>query len=300
MKHKSAKKIFASYSGYLFIAPVMLGILIFTLAPMVLSLYYSFFDYNIVESPVNFGLQNYVKIFTARSADFFQSIRVTLTFSAIVIPLGMVLSFVLALFLNQRLRGIKAFRLLYYLPCIIPGIVGGLLWRDVMNERIGIFNRLLGMLGVPPYPFFNAAETSMTTLVFTTLFGIGGSMLLWLAALSGVSVTLYEAARIDGAGRFARTFRITIPMCGATIFYMVVTGLIGALQTFGGVYVLTGGGGGKDNALLFYVMNVYQAAFGSGMDMGYAGALSWVLFLIIAALTLLLFKTGGWVHYEDD
>ncbi len=297
---KSAKKIFSTYSGYLFIAPVMLGILIFTLVPMVLSLYYSFFDYNVVSAPTNFGFHNYIKMFTVRGENFYKSLSVTGIYTVIFVPLTLVLSFFLALLLNRKMRGIKVFRLLCYLPCIIPAVVGGLLWRDLMNERIGIFNRILDMMGFEPYTFFNAAETSMPTFIFTTLFGLGGSMLLWLAALSNVPAELYEAARIDGANKFVRTFRITIPMCSATIFYMLVTGVIGSLQTFGGVYVVTGGGGGKDNSLLFYVMNVYQTAFGSGMEMGLASALSWVLFLVIALLTLVLFKTGGWVHYEDD
>lgn len=297
---KINKAIANNYAGWLFIMPTVLGILFFTLYPMCSSLVYSFFDYNIVKPPENFGFQNYIKPFTDGWPEFSKSLEVTFVYSLVSIPLNMVLSFALALMLNQKARGMRFFRLLYYLPVIIPGVVSGLLWRDIMQPNGGIMNALLEAVGLPTSKFFMDKTTAMPTLIFTGLFGLGGGMILWIAALKNISPDLYEAADIEGANVFVKLFCITIPMCSPVIFYNLITGVIGALQTFGGVYVLTGGGGGVDNSLLFYVMNIYNQAFSSRFAMGYASALSWILFFIIGVLTFIMFKTSKWVYYGGE
>lgn len=294
------KAIKRNYVGWLFIMPTVLGILFFTMYPMVASFVYSFFDYNIVDPPKNFGFQNYIKAFTDGWPEFGKSLQVTVVYSLINIPLGLVLSFALALMLNQATKGMRFFRLLYYLPVIIPGVVSGLLWRDIMQPKGGIMNQILQMLGLPASDFFMNKYSAMPTLIFTGLFGLGGSMILWIASLKNISPTLYEAADLEGANYFVKLFKITIPMCSPVIFYNLITGVIGSLQTFGGVYVITGGGGGPDNSLLFYVMNIYNQAFSSRFSMGYASALSWILFLIIGLLTLVMFKTSKWVYYGGE
>ncbi len=294
------KAIKNNYTGWLFIMPTVLGILLFTLYPMLASLFYSFFDYNIVSPPQSFGLQNYIKPFTDGWPEFGKSLQVTFVFSLISIPLNMVLSFALALMLNQKAKGMRFFRLLYYLPVIIPGVVSGLLWKDIMQPSGGIMNALFELVGLPKSNFFLDKNTALPTLIFTGLFGLGGGMILWIAALKNISPDLYEAADIEGANPFVKLFAITIPMCSPVIFYNLITGVIGALQTFGGVYVLTGGGGGVDNSLLFYVMNIYNQAFSSRLAMGYASALSWILFFIIGILTFIMFKTSRWVYYGGE
>lgn len=300
-KKKFCKAIKDNYAGWLFIMPTVLGILFFTVYPMLSSLYYSFFDYNIVSPPTNFGFQNYIRPFTTGWEDFGQSLKVTFVYSIVSIPLGLVLSFMLALFLNQKkIKGMRFFRLLYYLPVIIPAVVSSLLWKDILNEQTGLINSMLNAVGLPSFTFFNRAETSMPTLIFMGLFGLGGGMILWIASLKNIPDSLYEAADIEGAGYFSKLFKITIPMCTPVIFYNLITGVIGALQTFGGVFVLTGGGGGIDNSLLFYVMNVYNEAFSSRLAMGYASALSWILFLIIGILTVIMFRTSKWVFYGEE
>lgn len=294
------KAIKNNYTGWLFIMPTVLGVLLFTLYPMVSSLVYSFFDYNIVSPPQNFGLQNYIKPFTTGWKEFSRSLQVTVVYSVVSIPLNMVLSFALALLLNKDVKGMRFFRLLYYLPVIIPGVVSGLLWRDIMQPNGGIMNALFEKVGLPASKFFMDKHTAMPTFIFTGLFGLGGGMILWIASLKNIDPGLYEAADLEGANCFVKLFKITLPMCSPVIFYNLITGVIGALQTFGGVYVITGGGGGPDNSLLFYVMNIYNQAFSSRFSMGYASALSWILFLIIGALTLIMFKTSKWVFYGGD
>lgn len=289
-----------NYIGWLFIMPTVLGILFFTMYPMVASLVYSFFDYNVVDPPHNFGFQNYIRPFTDGWPEFSKSLQVTFVYSIVSIPLNMVLSFALALMLNQKAKGMRFFRLLYYLPVIIPGVVGGLLWRDIMQPNGGIMNAIFEAVGLPESKFFMDKTTAMPTLIFTGLFGLGGGMILWIASLKNISPALYEAADIEGANYFVKLFKITIPMCSPVIFYNLITGVIGALQTFGGVFVITGGGGGVDNSMLFYVMNIYNQAFSSRLAMGYASALSWILFIIIGILTFIMFKTSKWVYYGGE
>lgn len=299
VKSKVLKFIKRNYKAYLFLMPLILGILIFTLYPMLSSLYYSFFDYKVITPPKNFGLQNYLRIFGAGSKNFLQSIKVTSIYTVITVPLGMFLSFLLALFLNQKVKGIKFFRLLYYMPVIIPVVVSGLIWRDIADTQYGIGNAIITGLGLPEFAFFTKAETSMLSLILFGLFNTGGGMILWIAALNNVSPTLYESASIEGAGKLRKLITITIPLCTPTMFYMLITGIIGSLQTFGCVVVVTGSAAGVRDSLLFYVMNVYNEAMGS-FRMGYACALSWVLFIVIGVLTLIMFRTSKWVFYGEE
>ena len=288
------------WHGYVFIAPVMLGILFFTLVPMLQSLYYSFFRYyNVVKPPSGFGLFNFRRMML--DPDFWQALKVTGIYTVISIPVMMVLSFLLALLLNRNFKGIGVFRVLIYLPVVIPVTVSGIIWRNFTEVDFGLANAFLEALGLPRFTFFDAADTSMFSLIFFNLWGLGGGMILWLSALKNVPPALYEAAEIDGAGRGRRLISITIPMCTPMIFYNLIMNIIGSLQTFGSVYTLTGGSTGEENSLLFYLMKVYNDAFNfQGKTIGYACAESWVLFLIIAALTAVVFKTSKWVFYGEE
>ena len=289
------------WHGYVFIAPVMLGILFFTLVPMLQSLYYSFFRYyNVMSPPSGFGLYNFKRMFSFDN-DFAQALKVTGIYTVVSIPLMMVLSFLLALLLNQKFRGIGIFRVLIYLPVILPVTVSGIVWRNFTDVDFGLANALLEAVGLPRFSFFESASTSMFSLIFFGLWGLGGGMILWLSALKNVPPALYEAAEIDGANAWTRLVKITVPMCTPMIFYNLIMNIINALQVFGSVYTLTGGSTGADNSLLFYLMKVYNDAFNiQGKTMGYACAESWILFLIIAALTALVFKTSKWVFYGEE
>lgn len=284
--------------GYSFILPALIGLFGLTFFPMVQSLYYSFFkSYDGINPPSGFGIDNYVKMFT-RDQYFLPALLRTVIYSLINVPAMLLLGFFTALLLHGKLRFMRGYRLLIYLPVIIPSVVFSLFWRDVFGE-FGLLNGLLVRLGLPKGKFIYGEDSAFATFLITGIWGIGGNMILWLASLGNVPEQLYESARIEGASRFRQLISITVPMCTPMIFYNLIVGIIGSLQTFGTVFLLTKGGHGPNESLLFYVTKIYDAAF-RNWQMGYACALSWVLFLIIAALTAIVFKTSRWVFYGED
>ena len=288
--------------GYCFIIPVVLGLLIFNVYPIVDSFILSFFKtYNGISNPEGFGLFNYMKMFDpVLDNTFYKSLGVTFLYTIIVVPMSMILSFALAVLLNSKVKGIGIFRVCCYLPVFIPASIMGILWVDFFDVRFGLANEILVSLGLPKSQFFEAASSSMPALIFSSLWGLGGGMILWLASLKNVPQELYEASNIDGANAFTRMFSITIPMCTPIIFYNLVLNIIGSLQTFANVMTMTGGTGGVDQSLYFYAIKIYQTAFaGASYEMGYACALAWFLFLIIAVLTAIAFKTSKWVYYDE-
>lgn len=295
---KRRRRLKSDLVGFLYISPVMLGILFFTLIPMLTSLYYSFFDFKIYDAhPSNFGLQNFINIFTEDWKAVSNSFAVTFVYTAIGLPVSMVLSFALAMFLCKDIAGIKVFRVIYYIPVLIPAVVSGLLWADITDYNLGFFNTLLSKLGLPPYGFYSEPETVLPTLIFMGLFSLGGGMILWIAQLKSIPENLYEASRLEGAGFWTNTFYITVPMCTPMIFYNLITGIIGSLQTFAGAFMLITPANAEQ--LDFIVVHIYNTAFGS-LDMGAACALSWLLFLIIAVLSAVVFKTSRWVFYGEE
>ncbi len=289
-----------NWVGLLYVSPVIIGILVFTLLPMVTSLFDSFFKYDGITDREWNNFKNYLRPFTADWETFSKSVGVTFLYSFINIPLTMVLSFLLALFLNQKLKGIKVFRTLYYLPVVIPTVIYGLLWRNFTDVQYGLANSVLNNIGLGSFPFLTSENTAMITLIFLNLFGLGGGMVLWIASLNGISPELYEACDLEGASWWQKLVSITVPMCSPMIFYNLIMGIIGSLQTFGNVFVLTNGRAGPNNSLLFFVMNIYFTAFSTSPEIGYASALSWILFLIIGVFTLIVFKTSKWVFYGED
>lgn len=298
-----AKKVKESIPGWLFILPTVAGLCIFTLAPIIQSVMYSFHDYDMTTKYDFVGLGNYIKMF--RDPAVRTAFWNTLIFGAGNIAMVLVLTYALALLLNLKIPGIKIFRVVYYLPCVIPAIAGGILWSNIMKygtESPGIFNQIRMFFGLSPSSYFFSSDLeAIRSILVMNLWSLGGGTIIWLAAFKNIPEQLYEAAEIDGAGRGRRLISITIPMCTPMIFYNLIMNIIGSLQTFGSVYTLTGGSTGEENSLLFYLMKVYNDAFNfQGKTMGYACAESWVLFLIIAALTAVVFKTSKWVFYGEE
>ena len=289
-----------NYEAFLFVLPLIIGIAMFTLQPVLSSLYYSFFDYDMVNAPENFGLQNYISIFAgAESALFWKSVKNTLSYVLISMPISMVLSYLLALALKETTASNQVFRVLYYIPVLIPSVVTGLVWMQILDLRTGIINVILrDYLALPTFDFMNR-DTLMGTFIGMHMFTIGGGMIIWISAFNAIPETLYEAARIDGAGKFRCFLQITVPLSTPSIFYNLVTGIIGGFQVFGSAYVLTGGTGGDGDALLFVVMRIYKKAF-MEWNFGMSSAMSWVVFAIIAVLTVISFKTKKWVYYGDE
>lgn len=211
--------------------------------------------------------------------------------------MNLVLSYILALFLWRNLPGIRFFRLLYYLPVLVPGIAMGLLWVDVFDPGPnGIMNQIFSVLGLGQSRFLQSADTALPTYISTGLWVIGGGMLMWIAALNNVPPATIEAAKIDGAGYFRRLFVIIIPFCTPILFYNLINGIIGCLQTFDSYAMV---GAGVDNSLYFIAVRIYITGFETH-QMGLACAEAWLLFLVVAACTLIMFRFSRWVFYADD
>jgi len=289
-----------NYKGWLFVSPLALGLLLFTLYPTICSLVYSLHDTDLVHPMANFGIQNYKALFNGSNTSqlFLKSLGNTVLYAVIYITLSMVLTYLLALLLNKVSKEIYAFRIIYYLPVLIPGVVVGLLWQDILNVEYGIFNIILRDLFNTSFDFLKS-DHIMGTFIAIQFFNVGGGMIIWIAAFKSIPQSMYEAARLDGSSKLQSLTYITLPMSTPYIFYNLIMGIIGSLQVFSNAYVLTGGTGGDGNALLFYVMNIYNTAF-SQLNFGVASALSWVLFVIIALLTLIVFKTSKWVYYGEE
>lgn len=286
--------------AYLFIGPWILGFLFFTLGPMIASLFFSFTDYNIIDAPVWRGLANYIKLFT-RDPLFWHSLRVTLYFAALALPLSLLLGFFLAILLNQKIPGVNLWRTIYFLPSVIAGVAVALLWVRIFNPRIGLLNPILqDLFGIKGPGWLQDPNWAVPALVIMSLWGVGGGMIIYLAGLQGIPTELYEAAKIDGANTVQRFRNVTLPMMTPVIFYNLVLGLIGAFNYFTEVYVATSGEGGPMRATLFYNLYLYQNAF-KFFDMGYASAMAWVLFVIVLLVTLLVFRSSPyWVFYEGE
>jgi multiple sugar transport system permease protein len=287
--------------AYVFIAPWIVGFLIFTIGPMLASLYYSFTDYDIISAPVWKGLANYQKLLF-NDPLFWHSLKVTIKFAAMALPLNLVIGFLIAVLLNQKVPGVNIWRTLYFLPSVIAGVAVALLWVRIFNARIGLINPILQeYFGVQNPPgWLQDPNWAVPALVIMSLWSVGGSMIIYLAGLQGVPTTLYEAAKIDGANTAQRFWNITIPMMTPVIFYNLVLGLIGAFNYFTEVYVATSGDGGPVRSTLFYNLYLYQNAF-RFFEMGYASAMAWVLFVIVLIVTLLVFRSSPlWVFYEGE
>ena len=300
------KRIWRDWGNMLYMLPVLLGILLFTIIPMFTSLNYAFHEYNPyarnpAEQLSNFGFQNFKLIFTSAAkggklSEVFYGLFVTFRYTVLSVLIGVIGSYVLALFLNQKTKGIKVFRVLYYLPTLIPAVAGVLLWKDITAVKGGYLNLILEALGLPAYTFYEAKETVLPTLLFMSLFSLGGGTVMWLAQMKNVPKEMYESAELDGANYFHKLRYITLPMTTAMMFYILITNIIGGLQAFGNVYPLKEVAGTEVN---FIVVQIYENAYIYG-ELSYACALSWFLFVIIGILTAFIFKTSKWVYYGEE
>ena len=287
----------ANYVGWLFNLPLFIGLLVFTFIPMGLSLWYSF---NYIDASFGFefvGIANYARIFTDSKMGLI--VKNTLIYSVISIPVNLILSYFLALLVNSKFKFTGFFRILYYLPVVIPAVVNGLLWKDLTSPTLGVFNQLLTRMGLDPFPFFSDASTAMFSVIFMNAWGIGGGMVLWLSAFKNIPNSLYEAAKVEGANAFQRFAHITLPLSTPIIFYNVVCSVIGTVQYNGTLTFASRNGRGVDDSLFFYGVKVYLEAFKNG-DIGYGAALSWMLFLVVAILTFVMFMSSKWVYYQED
>lgn len=302
-KEKFSKFIKRNYTGWLFNLPLMIGLLAFTALPMICSLIFSFHtDVTIINGEVFMeyvGMKNYVDAFVRYGDVVWLTAKNTIIYTIINVPLSLVLSYFLALLINTQLKGVKAFRVIYYLPCMIPAVASGLLWKDMFDPTYGVFNKLLGMIGLGPFRFFSSEHSAMPSIFVMHLWGIGGNMVLWLAAFKNIGKHYYEAAELDGANAFVRLVHITLPMSTSTIFFNVITSMIGSLQYTGTLTFASRDGRGPEDSLYMYGVMVYREAFMKDR-LGYASALAWILLIVIGIITFLLFRSSKWVFYEEE
>lgn len=281
--------------GILLAMPAILGFILWTVGPMIASLYISFTDWGIANTPKFFGLSNYFGLL--KDDLFWKSLKVTLYYTIGSVPLGIIVAFLLAILLNQEVRGKAIFRTIFYLPSIVPGVASSMLWLWLFNPDFGLFNALLNALGLPKLQWIYDDKTVIPSLIIMSVWGIGGTMIIFLAGLQGIPQHLYEAVEIDGGNWFHKFVYITVPMMTPTIFFNLIMGLIGSFQVFTQAYIMTNGG--PNNASLFYVLYLFRKAF-TDSQMGYASSMAWILFIIIAVLTALVFKSSAsWVYYEE-
>lgn len=289
--------------GYLFAAPTIIGLVVFSLGPFLASLYLGFTEFPGIKPPRWIGLDNYVRMFT-RDGLFLKSLAVTSYYTFVSVPLSLLAGFLVAVLLNQQVRGIVWYRSVWYMPTLVPAVANAVLWRWLLNKDFGLVNIALRSLGIVGPGWLIQPQWTVPSLILISLWGVGGAMLVNLAGLQGVPQHLYEAVEIDGGNFWAKFRHVTIPMVSPIIFFNLVMGIIGSFQAFNLVYVLfrvtdsTGSTAGPDNAGLFYVLYLYRNAF-QWFKMGYASALAWILLLIILFFTALTFRSSRfWVYYE--
>jgi multiple sugar transport system permease protein len=288
---------------YLFISPWILGFLFLTAGPMVLSLIISFSEWNVVNAPKWIGLENYRLLWqdlwqSSRLVLFQQSLKVTTLYALVEVPLRMLVNLFGAMLLNQKVRGIRIFRTLFYSPTVVPAVASAMVWIWIMLPNGGLLSLILNALGLPDQRLLYDSDTALMTIVIMGLWGFGTGMLIFLAGLQNIPPHLYEAAEIDGASSLARFRHITLPMLSPVIFFNLVTGLMANFQAFDPAFLITNGG--PNYATHFYVLNLYNFGF-RYFRMGMANAMAWVLFFIILAFTLLIVRSSAaWVYYEGE
>lgn len=282
--------------GLLYIAPWLVGLLVLQLYPFVTSFYYSFTDYQFFNKPEFIGLGNYIKLFTS-DPEFFKSLQVTIVYTLFTVSGKIMMALFIALLLNKNMKGIGTIRTIYYIPSLFSGSVAvAILWKLLfMND--GAINNILSMVGLPSVKWLGTEGTAMVTICLLEMWMFGSSMVMFLAALKQVPADLYESASLDGAGKVKSFFYITLPQISPILFFNIIMQTITALQNFTSAFVVTNGG--PNNGTYVLGMKLYNEAF-KYFKMGYASAISWVIFAMILVVTLLLFRfSSGKVYYED-
>lgn len=282
--------------GLLFVSPWLIGFVLLTVYPVLATLYLSFTDYRALSPPRWVGWANYRELLT--DTEYFWPSLGNTVFFFLELPLALLLGLILALLLNQKLRGMAFYRTLFYLPSIVPVVANAMLWLWLLNPQYGLVNAGLRFLHLPAPEWLSSPLWAKPALIVMDLWAVGGSMVIYLAALQGVPTSLYEAAELDGANAFRKLISVTLPAISPIIFFNLIMGVIGTFQYFTQTFVMTRGG--PDKATLFYALYLYQNAF-QYFRMGLACAMAWLLFLVTLAATFIVFKTSArWVYYEGE
>lgn len=280
--------------GLLFISPWLIGFFLFTIYPILASLYYSFTHYDVLRQPKFVGLQNYIELFVEDPL-FKTAFNNTLYFVVIGVPAAVVIAYLLANLLNTDIAFRSVFRTIFFIPSIVPIVATVMVWLWMYNPRYGVINAFLSSRGLQAIPWLSRPALAKPSLIIIQCWGQGSAIVIFLAALQDVPRSLYDAALVDGANRWQRFWNVTIPMCTPAILFVLLTGLIGTFQSFTLPWLLTSGG--PLNATELYGVYLYRNAF-SYFKMGYASAMAWLLFLVIVAFSVVIFRSSArWVYY---
>ncbi len=284
-------------NALLFLSPWIVGFCVFMLYPIASSFFFSFCDYSVLESPVWMGLDNYRELL--HDEVFWVSLKNTAYYAGVSLPVGMLVALALAILLNTKVRGMAFYRTIFFLPSIMPVVASAILWLWIFNGQYGVLNYTLSLLGMPGKSlptWLDSPTWAMPALIIMGLWGVGYSMVIYLAGLQDIPVSLYESAEIDGANWWQKTLHITLPMLSPVIYFNLIMGIIGTFQIFAAPYIMTNGG--PERATTFYTFYLFNLAF-EDLRMGYACAMAWILFVIILSLTLLATKVSQrHIHYE--
>ena len=291
------KNVKEGIAGYLFLLPWLIGFFCLTLIPMVASLFFSFTQYDMLTPAIPVGIKNYVSLF--EDARFINSLKVTFKYVIVSVPLQLAFALLIALMLKKNRRGVKVYRAMYYLPSLFGGSVAvSILWRQLFNKE-GVFNQILAAFGVEGKNWIATPSSALNTLIVLAVWQFGASMVIFLASSKQIPEDYYQAATLDGAGRVAQFFKITLPLLTPMVFFNIVMQVINAFQSFNSAYIISNGTGGPLDSTLFYSLYLYIKAF-NHFQMGYASAMAWILLVIIAAVTGLMFLFAKfWVFYDD-
>ncbi|GAB7192678.1 sugar ABC transporter permease [Kineococcus sp. NUM-3379] len=286
-------------SGYVFLSPWLLGLFGITLLPMLYSLYLSFTDFDLLQDPQWIGTENYVRMFTD-DPQFWNSVKATVLFALVSVPLKLAVALGVALLLYRDRRGVGWYRSLYYVPSLLGGSVAiAIVWQTLFGGS-GAINQILGYVGIEGRSWITHPDTALGTLVLLAAWQFGAPMVIFLAGLKQIPTEMFEAASLDGAGRWQQFWNITIPMLSPVLFFNLVLETIAGFQGFTAAFVISGGTGGPADSTLLYTLYLYLRGFGD-FQMGYASAMAWVFLIVLGIITAVVFRTGSmWVHYADE
>ncbi|WP_211746843.1 sugar ABC transporter permease [Paenibacillus sp. Marseille-Q4541] len=285
------------WTPFLFISPWIVGVLLFTIGPLCVSLVMSFYDWPVTSEPKFIWFDNYIKMFSD-DPQFYKSIAITLKFALFYVPLSLITSLILAMLITQSVKGVKIFRTIFYLPAVVSGVAVSIIWGWIFNSKYGILNYALSLVGIEGPKWLIDPNSAIITIVIASAWGVGTMMLIFYTNIKSIPPDLYESAAIDGAGPLRQFISITLPLITPTLFFNLITSTISAMQQLTLVLLLTSGGPLKST--YFYGLFVYNNAF-KHHKLGYASANAWFMFIIILLLTALIFKSSSaWVFYENE
>ncbi|QOV18599.1 sugar ABC transporter permease [Blautia liquoris] len=291
------KKFMKTATPYIFISPWIIGFLVFTIGPLILSLVMSFFDWPLTSTREFIGFGNYIEMFT-QDKQFWKSLGISLKYAAIFVPLNLIIALFLAMLITQPLRGVKIYRTIFYIPSVVSGVAVSIIWGWILNGDYGALNYLLSLIGIKGPKWLIDPAWALFAVIIASAFGVGSMMLIFYTDIKNIPGDVYEAASLDGANAARQFFSITLPMITPTILFNLITSIIGSFQQVTLVMLLTGGGPLKKT--YFYGLYTYNNAF-KHHKMGYASANAWVMFVIILLLTAFVFRSSSaWVFYESE